>query len=604
MMGSAEAGGWRSPTALAVSPDGQRLFVAAATGAAIIEVDPVRGRVVRELSLPTNPTGLTASRNGRWLWVTCATPVGRVCRLDLATDRVVAQFPVGHTPMSPVLSPDESRLYVCLRFRGEVVALDPQEGRVLQQVAVAREPWSADLTSDGRWLLVAHHLPDGCSSDDRVAASISVVDTTTGQVARELMLPNGSTLLRELRVAPNGRWAAVVHSVARFQLPTTQLDRGWMNTSAVTFMALDPPAVINTVLLDEVDRGAANPWGVAWTADSRRLLVTHAGTHELSVIDVPGLLAKLAKLPAERPRDRPSTYLSASASARDVPNDLAFLVGLRVRVKLQGKGPRAVTVIGERAWVADYFTDTLETVKLTSPPEVPRVISLGPTPELTRERRGERLFNDATIGFQQWQSCASCHSEDARTDGLNWDLLNDGLGNPKNTKSLVFAHGTPPAMSLGVREDAVAAVRAGLRHILFAVRPEAEAEALDAWLSSLRPLPSPFLVKGELSPAARRGRKLFASERVGCAFCHPLQHHFSDGQRHDVGTAGPLDGDRSRFDTPTLVELWRTGPYLHDGSALTLREVLVDRNPEDRHGVVSALTAEEITDLIAYLNSL
>ena len=128
--------------------------------------------------------------------------------------------------------------------------------------------------------------------------------------------------------------------------------------------------------------------------------------------------------------------------------------------------------------------------------------------DLSAVRRGEMLFNDATLSFQGWQSCASCHSDDARVDGLNWDLLNDGLGNPKNTKSLVWAHRTPPAMSTGVRDDAAAAVRSGLSHILFAVPSDDVATALDCYLRSLEPLPSPRLVDGQLSPAARRGEAL------------------------------------------------------------------------------------------------
>ena len=59
---------------------------------------------------------------------------------------------------------------------------------------------------------------------------------------------------------------------------------------------------------------------------------------------------------------------------------------------------------------------------------------LGDDPEMTEERRGEMLFNDATLCFQRWQSCSSCHP-DARADGLNWDLINDGIGNPKNRVS-------------------------------------------------------------------------------------------------------------------------------------------------------------------------
>ena len=51
-------------------------------------------------------------------------------------------------------------------------------------------------------------------------------------------------------------------------------------------------------------------------------------------------------------------------------------------------------------------------------------------------------------------------------------------------------------------------------------------------------------------------------------------------------------------------EIWRTAPYLHDGSAATLREVVTNRNSHDQHGKTSNLTAQEIDDLCVYLLSL
>jgi cytochrome c peroxidase len=72
---------------------------------------------------------------------------------------------------------------------------------------------------------------------------------------------------------------------------------------------------------------------------------------------------------------------------------------------------------------------------------------------------------------------------------------------------------------------------------------------------------------------------------------------------YDVGTRSELDR-RDDFDTPTLVELYRTAPYLHDGSAVTLEDVLVARNPEDKHGNVSHLDEEQIDSLVAFLLSL
>jgi cytochrome c peroxidase len=207
------------------------------------------------------------------------------------------------------------------------------------------------------------------------------------------------------------------------------------------------------------------------------------------------------------------------------------------------------------------------------------------------------LFNDALICFQSWQSCASCHPSEARVDALNWDLLNDGLGNPKNTKSLLLSHQTPPSMMTGIRATAESAVRAGIRHILFAVRPEEESAAIDEYLKSLKPVPSPHLVDGKLSESAGRGRAVF--RKAGCSSCHsgPL---LTDLQRYNVGTGDALDKDR-QFDTPALVEIWRTAPYLYDGRAATIRDVVTTCNRDDRHGRTSDLSEREIVDLVEFV---
>jgi cytochrome c peroxidase len=210
------------------------------------------------------------------------------------------------------------------------------------------------------------------------------------------------------------------------------------------------------------------------------------------------------------------------------------------------------------------------------------------------------LFNDARLCFQGWQSCASCHPSDGRVDALNWDLLNDGLGNPKNTKSMLLAHKTPPSMITGIRENAELAVRAGIRHIQFAVRPEEEAVAIDEYLKSLEPVPSPYLVNGKLSESAERGKKIF--EKARCARCHEGSL-YTDLKQHDVGTGQDLDKDR-KFDTPTLIEVWRTAPYLYDGRSATMKEVLTIHNPDDRHGVTSNLSDNEIKDLAEFILSL
>jgi cytochrome c peroxidase len=260
-------------------------------------------------------------------------------------------------------------------------------------------------------------------------------------------------------------------------------------------------------------------------------------------------------------------------------------------------------VVGNGAYVANYFSDTLSVVELSACS--PRVTSIALSPQTgwSPVRQGESWFNDGALCLQGWQSCASCHDADARSDGLNWDLLNDGAHNPKNAKSLLFAYMTPPAMALGVRDSAATAVRAGLHHVLFKNAAPDVPAAMDSFLQSLAPVPSPRLVNSRLSAAAERGQRLFMSATTGCANCHPPPL-FTDLAAHDVGTAGDYDKPSDRFDTPTLVELWRTAPYLHNGSAASVRELLTTGDARDLHGHTSHLTREQVDDLVEYLLSL
>ncbi|MGZ8899221.1 MAG: c-type cytochrome, partial [Limisphaerales bacterium] len=256
--------------------------------------------------------------------------------------------------------------------------------------------------------------------------------------------------------------------------------------------------------------------------------------------------------------------------------------------------------------VVNYFSDTLNAFNFTGAEGSYAAVetrALGPRVEPSVARKGEFYFNDASICFQGWQSCSSCHSSEGRVDGLNWDNMNDGIGNPKNAKSLLLAHQTPPSMALGVRSNASVAVRAGIKNSLFTVQPPEVARALDEYLQSLQPDPSPYLANGRLSPAAQRGEKLFFSEKIGCAECHqpPL---FTDLKTHNVGTRSRYDKPTNRFDTPTLVEIWRSAPYLHDGSAATIKDVITTRNPGGEHGNAQGLSPPEIDDLVAYVLSL
>jgi cytochrome c peroxidase len=59
-----------------------------------------------------------------------------------------------------------------------------------------------------------------------------------------------------------------------------------------------------------------------------------------------------------------------------------------------------------------------------------------------------------------------------------------------------------------------------------------------------------------------------------------------------------------KYDTPTLLGVYRQTAYLHHGKAKTLREVLTAFNKEDKHGKTSHLKSNEIDDLVEFLKAL
>ncbi|MGL6193805.1 MAG: c-type cytochrome, partial [Thermoguttaceae bacterium] len=345
---------------------------------------------------------------------------------------------------------------------------------------------------------------------------------------------------------------------------------------------------------------------ITTSTDGKQIYVTVSGTHELCVVDVEGMLKKLLTLPKNSQEAKEAgTYNDrgtySTATAADVPNDLAFLVGLKKRIKLSGKGPRGLAVADGKVYVGMYFSDSIEKIEPTAIPKI-STIELSPADnEMTAERKGEMYWNDATLCFQFWQSCASCHPE-ARVDALNWDLLNDGLGNPKNAKTMLQAHLAPPAMWEGVRKTSAIAIRTGFRYILFAVPNEQICNDIDAFLHAMQPLESPLLVNGELSDAAKKGKELFESSRLNCVECHP-EPLYTDKKLHDVNSKASFDR-KSSFDTPSLIEVWRTAPYMHDGRFVDMKDVFSVGKHGDVNGDIDTLTPEEIDDLVEYVLSL
>ena len=238
---------------------------------------------------------------------------------------------------------------------------------------------------------------------------------------------------------------------------------------------------------------------------------------------------------------------------------------------------------------------------------------------------GKQIFYNAAdtrMSLDGYLSCATCHLEGGQ-DGRVWDFTDRGEG-LRNTIDMRgrsgMGHGNVHwTANFDEIQDFENDVRGPFAGTGFLSDPQfqqasdplgppkagmsADLDALAAYVTSLGSFPdSPYReADGLLTPDAVAGRTIFFAE--GCQTCH-AGASFTDTQRHDVGTIQPSSGmgigeplQGVGFETPTLKGIWDAAPYMHNGQAATLDDVLQIPG----HGTASQLTPQERALLVTYL---
>lgn len=508
---------------------------------------------------------------------------GSVTILDARTNAVLGEVAVGGTPETVAISTSGGRAYVASR-EGVLTAIDlgkravaaavkvdaqlfgvaatsslvyvtaPATGRLhvvnpstLATIAtVDTEPYPRGVAVAG-WKIYVTHFRSG---------RLTILDESTRALDRVVATTDDANLSQ-------GIFASQTH----VYLPQT---RSNSTNEMLLFDTTVFPVVevIDTVrgehlprdrfALDIIDRPVNMPLDAIVTGD--KLYAVNAGSDDVSVIDI----------------------------ARRV-------AAARLNV---GSNPRGMTLSadGRTIWVNNTLSGTISVIDVASD-RVTATVNATRIPLPAHILNGKILFNSSnstTLTKDRWISCASCHFDGA-TDGRTW-FFSDG---PRNTPSLFGVHETLPMhwsgdlAALHDVGDTIRTIQSG------SGLGSADLDDLVAFMRSLRAPPHP---PARDNNAVLRGRALFLDPRTGCASCHATTL-YTDRHPHDVGTgAGPLERKGARFDTPSLRGVADTAPYLHDGSAATLHDVL--RNATGQHGNTTGLSATEIDDLVAFLESL
>jgi YVTN family beta-propeller protein len=655
-----------SPLEVVLSPDGARLYVLCQQSNEVRILNASSFALIKTIAVGRVPRGFSLSSSGNRLYVTNSWD-DTLSVIDTVTQAVIATWPVGEEPSSVAVDRAGNRLFVANRISNDVAVLNAHTGKEEKRLAAGRGASYLALSPDGDKLYVTHVYPNPpalrTGRENRTApeSAITVIDTAQAAIVDHLLLHDIAGVFH-LALSADGRLGVVAELHPKNLVPLAHLEHGGAFVDTITLFGEDVGKPVE-IPLDELERYASLPFGVAIAPDKSRIYITNGGSEIVTVVDVPRLLNYI--------------HTHAEFSALDLSASSNYVV-TRIPV---GLNPRGLTLSrdGHKLFVANRLEDTVSVID-TLTNRVASTITLAgsttttsrtlnekafniasnvvegqitctnchidgrkqsqfaPTPkdltylidahksyladslassrskQISPLRRGEQTFYTSRYSFQGQIGCANCHI-DSTFDGITWDLEPDGFGRDiVDNRTLEDIKDTEPYKWNG--NNPSIPVEDGPRTEKYFWRSENYDNRvltyLAAYILNLPPRPNRFRpVNGKLTPAQARGKAIF--ERTvdnngkeipvfnQCAHCHSGPKG-TDQRSFEVGTRKVTD-NVGPLDTPQLTNIALTAPYLHDGSARTLDEIWTIYNPTDQHGRTKDLTPEDIHDLAEYLKT-
>lgn len=582
---------------LAVNPDSNSLSI----------VDLDEAQAVTEIPVGADPRSVAVSDDGSRAY-TANRAGNSVSVVDLVNRQVIAEIPVGAHPYGTVVSPDGRSLYVAEQGSDRLNVVDTTALSSRLAIPLLDRPSGLAISDDGHSLYITHLLSNYVtrlrvpgqavylpfivqSASNNIHTTIESQGFITNDDANSSKIPlwPDSNLVQSIVIAPNGELAYVPHTLSNSGNPALTLDTTVAPIVSVLDLRTGQHLVGKQFNLDVLDPPAVGlPFDAAITPDGAELWVLNAASNDITVIDLE------------------TRQWMAHIEVGDNPRGIA--------ISPEGNSAYVNNTLSGNISVIDTATYTvIASIPVTSIPLDPQLLA------------GKRLFyssDDPRMGKDQWLSCNTCHF-DGEQDGRTWLF---GFAGPRNTTSLLGMRDTLPLRWSGEWDEAADSEFA-IRMDSFGtgliegemncnlsppdcVTPppnaslSADLDALAAYLESLSVPPNPRHIQGEpLSPEEARGQAIFNTPTIGCASCH-TPPTYSDGLLHDVGTVTDNERIGPKFNTPSLLMLYDSAPYFHDGSATNLYGALTRPTQTGEHNLHGLLTESQIQDLIAFLMAL
>ncbi|MFO1041607.1 MAG: cytochrome c peroxidase [Planctomycetaceae bacterium] len=560
---------WRRPVALVITDEGRHLITANQQSGSLSLLDARRMRVQSETSIGKRLSDLVVSPVDNNLLLTTDEESHELLAVRRQDEKfaVIKRLDLSPYPVTIRMTADGSRACIASLWSRTISVVDvalwleskTPDSSVVTAVRLPFAPRELLMIDEAHKLIVA----------DAFGSKLAVVKLAEGSVKQSHLESVREILghgIRKMSRHPTLPRVVMTHQILSRGARSSLDDVHWGNLMV---------NCLRSLALDDLLDPKANI--------SRRTQLEFLGGPDRGAGDPAGFVI----------RPRGGIAIALSGTNELLMDDGSRSFGIRLPT---GERPTAV-VLGTdefRTYILNTLSDSITVAGLR---DIVGTISLGSHPELTSAERGERLFHSAKLSHEGWFSCASCHT-DGHTNGLLNDNFTDGtFDTPKRVLTLRGVADTAPYAWNGRFET----LREQIQHSISSTMQgeplsDQQTDDLETYLRTLSPAPPPPEVNSaEARGLAERGAALF--EKLDCARCH-RGPTYTSARVVDVDLADER-GD-SKYNPPSLRGLSQQNSFFHDARATSLEEVFT----KYQHQTGTALTAEQVKELVAFLNRL